>query len=158
MGSSHASVIGCNPEDQDHLTVDWRAGSFCAHATVLENHRAVGTLRNLRSRLLSFSPATQFAVLKHNILIPPHLSRPPRNLVFKNLTSSSRMTKMGSSNRPGPVHLARGPTLEFAKRPSITLKNEYRAYQNLAMELIFLCRYFVQAHEQSLNASARLRK
>jgi hypothetical protein len=36
--------------------------------------------------------------------------------------------------------------------------NDSRAYGNLAMELIFLCRFFVQAHEQSSNSFIRLRK
>ena len=31
-------------------------------------------------------------------------------------------------------------------------------YRHLAMELIYLCRFFVQSHEQSLNYSVRLRK
>jgi hypothetical protein len=30
-------------------------------------------------------------------------------------------------------------------------------YQNLAMELIFLCRFFVQANEESFSSSPRLR-
>lgn len=39
-----------------------------------------------------------------------------------------------------------------------SLQDDSRAYRNLAMELIFLCRFFVQAHEQSSNSSIRLRK
>ena len=51
------------------------------------------------------------------------------------------------------------PTFNFEKLSFITsLNNDSRAYRNLAMELIFLCRFFVQAHEQSLNSSIRLRK
>ena len=32
------------------------------------------------------------------------------------------------------------------------------AYRDLAMELIFLCRFFAQTHEQNSNSSIRLRK
>ena len=33
-----------------------------------------------------------------------------------------------------------------------------RAYRNLSMELIFLCRFFVQTHSQCLDSSIQLRK
>ena len=38
------------------------------------------------------------------------------------------------------------------------LNNDSTAYRNLAMELIFLCRFFIQIHEGSSNSSIRLRK
>jgi hypothetical protein len=42
--------------------------------------------------------------------------------------------------------------LEFRKRTNAA------AYRNLAMELIFLCRYFGQTHEQTSYSFVELRK
>ena len=49
-------------------------------------------------------------------------------------------------------------TPELRKMLFVTpLNNDSWAYRNLAMELIFLCRFFVQAHERNLNSSIQLR-
>lgn len=39
-----------------------------------------------------------------------------------------------------------------------SLKSDPRAYRSLALEIIVLCRFFVQAHEQNSNYSVRLKK
>lgn len=39
-----------------------------------------------------------------------------------------------------------------------SLNNDSRAYRNLAMELIFLCRFLVQVHEKGSTPSIRLRR
>jgi hypothetical protein len=54
-----------------------------------------------------------------------------------------------------PVHR---PTPEFEIWSFASLNRGSRAYGNLAMELIFLCRFFIHAHKQSLNSSILLRK
>lgn len=46
---------------------------------------------------------------------------------------------------------------KVATPPSLESKNELKAYQKLAMDLIFLCRLFVQAREQSLIYTTQLR-
>ena len=38
------------------------------------------------------------------------------------------------------------------------LNDDSTAYRNLAMELIFLCRFFIQIHEGSSNSSIQLRR
>ncbi|KAF8477767.1 hypothetical protein DFH94DRAFT_92510 [Russula ochroleuca] len=59
-----------------------------------------------------------------------------------------------STNLVGPLP----PTFNFDNLSFVMwLNNDSKAYRNLAMELIFLCRFFVQAHKQSLNSSIRLR-
>jgi hypothetical protein len=63
---------------------------------------------------------------------------------------------MGPSRKPiEPLPL----TFDIEKLPFVTpLNTDSKAYRILAMELIFLCRFFVQAHEESLNSSVGLRK
>ena len=39
-----------------------------------------------------------------------------------------------------------------------SLKKTSKTYQGLALEIIFLCRFFVQAHEQNTNYSVQLKK
>lgn len=47
---------------------------------------------------------------------------------------------------------------KVATPPSLESSNELKAYQKLAMDLIFLCRLFVQAREQNLIYTTQLRK
>jgi hypothetical protein len=57
-----------------------------------------------------------------------------------------------------PIPLARRPTPESNKWTFFTpLNSDSTAYRNLAMELIFLCRFLVQAHKQTLNYSIQLK-
>jgi hypothetical protein len=57
----------------------------------------------------------------------------------------SRLLFNPSSNLMVPL------TLESEKRTFVRSLNHDKMYGGLAMELIVLCRFFVQAHEQSLN-------
>ena len=55
------------------------------------------------------------------------------------------------------MSLSNSPVVGRRQR-DVTPLNSCIAYRNLAMELIFLCRFFVQTHEQNSNSSIRLRK
>ena len=64
---------------------------------------------------------------------------------------------MGNSPSSGASALDKASDPEFEKKGFGVVNND-SSYRHLAMELIFLCRFFVQAHEQSLNASNVLRE
>ena len=133
--------MGLQPED--HLIVDWRADA----QTVLDF---------CHSRLLLSLPFS-------NIMGPPNnpsLGRGPSGSSGGWFDSIS--TRLGIK-RPesGSINTRESDKRDFESdqwQLVGSLQDDSRAYRNLAMELIFLCRFFVQAHEQSLNSSIRLRK
>ena len=142
-------------QPEDHLIVDWRADAQ------LRPFDQISVLDFCHSRLLLSLPFS-------NIMSPPTI--PARWDPGRKQSGQS-----GASGLPGGLSLFNSINTrdinvinrrESDKRDFEpdkwqfvgSLQDDSRAYRNLAMELIFLCRFFVQAHEQSSNSSIRLRK
>ena len=103
-------------------------------------------LNLLLSNLMGIDPSTSASP-------PSRPPLPPLQCSHRNHQIGTKFAK-GISDSDSDPESAEG-ILRLLNDYSRAYKHKYR---HLAMELIFLCRFLVQAHEQGLNSSTMLRE
>jgi hypothetical protein len=132
--------------ERSHLPLPSLPYSACIHPHALhDDSRASSMFTDTRAPWALPLPSLPYSARIH-----PHA-----------LHDNSRASSMSTDTR-APWALPLLPPRSSARIHPRALRDDSRAssraYRSLAMELIFLCRYFGQAHEQSLYSSVWLRK